>query len=105
MTSVKFFYDLGAISGFEVKGHCTTDSDDVLGKIVCSAVSSAAYMAANTVIEIIKEEAHVSVDDARMVLRVKNPSKETETVLGGFKLHIEQLAEQYSSNIKVYSEV
>ncbi len=105
MTSVKFFYNLESLCGFEIKGHSTQSSDDEIGEIVCSAVSSAAYMVANTVIEVIKADARVSVDDALMILKVSEPSDEVITVLKGFKLHIEQLAEQYSSNIKVYSEV
>ncbi len=105
MTCVKFLYDQQGICGFEVKGHSTVDSDDQNGKIVCSAVSSAAYMTANTVIEVIKDSPHVSVSDAEMLLRVKNPTDTTVAVLKGFKLHIEQLAQQYSNNIKVYSEV
>ncbi len=105
MTSVKIFYDQTQICGFEVSGHSTVSVDDQNGKIVCSAVSSAAYMAANTIIEIIKDNPLVSVSDAEMVLKVKNPSDKTVAVLRGFKLHIEQLAEQYSNNIKVYSEV
>ncbi|MBE6797872.1 MAG: ribosomal-processing cysteine protease Prp [Ruminococcaceae bacterium] len=105
MTCVKFFSNLGVINGFEIKGHSSKNSDDELGKIVCSAVSSAAYMTANTITEVIKASAKIKVDDALMVLRVDEPSGEVITVLKGFRLHIEQLAEQYSSNIKVYSEV
>lgn len=105
MTSVKFFSNLGALCGFEIKGHSSKNSDDEFGKIVCSAVSSAAYLTANTITEIIKAEADIKVDDALMFVKVENPSKEVQIVLSGLKLHIEQLAEQYSKNIKIYSEV
>ncbi len=92
------------IIGFSINGHSSKNSDDEFGKIVCSAVSSAAYMAANTILEIIGDKAQVEVSEAKMELKLNKPSNETDIVLKGFKLHIEQLAEQYSNNIKI-SEV
>ena len=53
MTRVKFLFKNGSLSGYEIKGHSTNCVDDLEGKIVCSAVSSAAYMTANTITEII----------------------------------------------------
>ncbi|MBO5726643.1 MAG: ribosomal-processing cysteine protease Prp [Clostridia bacterium] len=105
MTSVKFFTNLGTLYWFEIKGHSSKNCDDQNGKIVCAAVSSAAYLTANTIIEVIKADADVRVDDALMTVKVENPSDEVQIVLKGLKLHIEQLAEQYSKNIRIYSEV
>ncbi len=105
MTSVKFFYDRSILNGFSVAGHSTVSCDDENGKLVCSAISSAAYLVANTVTEIIGDTAEIDLDDALMVLRVNKPSDKTVALLKGFKLHIEQLAVQYSNSIKVYSEV
>lgn len=93
------------IVGFSISGHSSFDCDDLEGKIVCSAVSSAAYMTANTIIEIIGDEAEVRVDDALMVIRVKNPTNKTIAVLEGFRLHIEQLSLQYKDRISILSEV
>ena len=104
MTKVKFFLDGETVIGFSIKGHSTKNSADQSGKLVCSAVSSAAYMAANTILEIIGDSATVEVNEALMEIRVENPKEDTKVVLKGFKLHIEQLAEQYSNNIKI-SEV
>ena len=92
-------------NGFSVKGHCTTDASDELGKQVCASVSSAAYMVANTIIEVIKDNPVVDVTDAEMVLEVKNPSEKTAVVIEGFKIHMQQLAEQFPNCIKVYLEV
>ena len=64
MTSVKFLADGKGLYGFEISGHSSKNSDDEIGKIVCAAVSSAAYMAANTVIEIIGDRYSADVDDA-----------------------------------------
>ena len=72
------------------------------GKIVCAAVSSAAYMAANTVTEIIGDRAETEIDDAVMKCRVINPSDAAVKVLEGLKFHLEQLSGQYGSNIKIY---
>ena len=105
MTSVKFLVDGKGLYGFEVSGHSSIDCDDETGKIVCSAVSSACYMAANTIIEIIGDECEAVVDDAKMYVSVNSPSKETITVLEGLKLHLIELSKQYSKRIKITTEV
>lgn len=105
MTSVKFLSDKENLYGFEIKGHSSFDCDDIEGKIVCSAVSSAAYMAANTVTEIIGDECKAVVDDALMRIEVKNPSSSTVTVLKGLKLHLNELSKQYGNRIKITTEV
>ncbi len=86
-------------------GHCTADNNDEQGRLVCASVSSAAYMTANTITEIIGDKADIEVDEGKMTLGVKNPSDKTLTVLEGFRLHIQQLEEQYKDCIKVYLEV
>lgn len=103
MTKV-VFYTGEKLLGFSVSGHSTESANDQNGRLVCAAVSSAAYMAANTVLEIIGDKSNVTVSDGEMELRLKNPTAETQIVLEGFKLHITELAKQYSNNIKI-SEV
>ena len=105
MTRVKFLSKDESLSGFEIKGHSSRDCDDFEGKIVCAAVSSAAYMAANTITEIIGDECDADVQDAKMFFRVKNPGQNTIAVLEGFKLHITELSKQYSKRIKITTEV
>ena len=102
MTKAKFFADENGPYGFEISGHCSVDGDDETGRIVCAAVSSAAYMAANTIIEVIGCNYSADIDEAHMRFTVKNPDSIALAVLKGFKLHIEQLAGQYDSNIKIY---
>ncbi|MBR6532868.1 MAG: ribosomal-processing cysteine protease Prp [Clostridia bacterium] len=101
MTSVKFLADKDSY-GFEISGHSSCDCDDEFGKIVCAAVSSAAYMAANTVTEIIGDKADIEVDDGKMLFVCKNPSDATVKVLLGLKLHLTALSEDYSNNLKIY---
>ena len=69
--------------------------------VVCAAVSSAAYMAANTVTEVIGANAAAKADEGSMVIRIDNPDKRTETVLRGFELHLTELSKQYPENIKI----
>ncbi len=102
MTSVKFLIEDKVLVGFELSGHCSKSSDDVLGKIVCAAVSSAAYLTANTVTEIIGDKAEVFEADAKMRFKVLNPSTSSVAVLEGLKLHLQELSYQYSNNIIIY---
>lgn len=94
-------------NGFSVFGHCTADANDELGRLVCASVSSAAYMAANTITDVVKDKADVFVNEqsGEMVLKLFAPKHETKVVLEGFALHIKQLSEQYPDCIKVISEV
>ncbi len=94
--------DSKGLYGFEISGHSSKNSDDEIGKIVCAAVSSAAYMAANTVIEIIGDEYSADIDDAKMIFKVKNPSEKTVAVLKGLKLHLKELSNQYGNNIRLH---
>lgn len=105
MSEVIFLTDGNDLCGFKITGHCSSDGTDEAGKIVCSAVSSAAYMAANTITEIITDKAEIEVNDAFMRCIVKSPSRESVKVLKGLQLHLKELARQYSSNIKIYGGV
>ena len=105
MTSVKFLSKGESLYGFEIKGHSSSDCDDVEGKIVCSAVSSVAYMTANTITEIIGDKCDITVDDALMRIKVITPSEKTIAVLEGLKLHLTELSKQYSKRIRIYTEV
>lgn len=102
MTSVKFLADSKGLYGFEISGHCSVDGDDEIGKIVCSAVSSAAFMAANTITEIIGDKADAEVDEALMRFKVKNPKDASVKILEGLRLHLTELSDQYSNNITIF---
>ena len=102
MTRVKFSADEKGLYGFEISGHSSKDGDDEVGKIVCAAVSSAAYMAANTVTDVIGDKAEAFIDDAEMRFYVKEPSICTVKVLEGLRLHLTELSKQYGSNITIH---
>ncbi len=105
MTSVRFWVGKDGPYGFEMKGHSTLDCDDAEGKLVCASISSAVYMAANTVTEIIGDEAEVEVEDGFMRFKVINPSPATVTVLSGLELHLKELSSDYKENLRIITEV
>ena len=100
MTRVKFLAD-EKLYGFKISGHSSRNCDDEVGKTVCAAVSSAAYMAANTITEIIGDKADSKVSDGEMLFTAENPSDESVKVLLGLKLHLTELSMQYGNNIKI----
>lgn len=106
MTEVKFFGQ-DPIKGFEISGHCTADANDLNGKLICSSVSSAAYLTSNTLTEVVGAEAEIEVDDESGYMSVKLKSKfqESQVTLKGLEIHLKQLAKQYRNHLKVYSEV
>lgn len=101
MTKVRFFADEKGLYGFEINGHSSKNCDDEIGKIICAAVSSAAYMAANTVTEIIGDKAAADVSDGAMRFEVTTPCDKTRAVLEGLRLHLGELSAEYGSNIVI----
>ncbi len=89
------FYRQGkALKGFTVKGHSgqSTCGNDV----VCASVSSAAYMTANTITDVIGADAYIKVADGYMRLVLsKEQSSDIQTLLEGFLLHVKSLACDY----------
>ena len=97
MIKATFFKNKGIISGFLIKGHSGYAEEG--SDVICASVSSAAYMAANTLTEIVGARADIDVDDGYLRLTVKEPSEKTEIVLQGLELHISTLAQDYDEYI------
>ncbi len=94
MTKVTFYFENDVPYGFSISGH--SDFADEGSDIVCSAISSATYMVANTITEVLKVDAKIKVSDAKMKLTVKKEQIHiTKDILLGLKLHLEALEEQY----------
>ena len=91
------------LTGFTVKGHSGTAQRG--SDIVCAAVSSAAYMAVNTLTEIVNAETEIEEKDGFLHCSVLNGSDNARIVLEGFRLHMEQLQEEYPRAIKITTEV
>lgn len=99
MIKVNFFTSGKDIVGFEISGH--SDSAEAGSDIICSAVSSAAYMAANTITEIVRCKAEADISDGYMSFYVRSDLSDAQQILEGLKLHLEALAADYPDNIKV----
>ena len=100
MTTAKFLFSDETIVSFELSGHsgageCGTD-------IVCSAVSSAVYMAANTILEIMKIEAEAEVTEGyfKFTMNFKDAQK-SKVITDGLYLHLSELESQYPNNLKL----
>lgn len=106
MIDAEFFVNSsGEILGFHLSGHA--EMDDYGRDVVCAFVSSAAYMAANTITDIIHAEADVSADDGDMCVMVaKKDAVLCRDILDGLKLHLLNTQEQYPEFLNVnYTEV
>lgn len=99
MIRANFFTSGKDIVGFEISGH--SGSAEAGSDIICSAVSSAAYMAANTITEIVKCKAEADISDGYMSFYVRSDLSDAQQILEGLKLHLEALAADYPDNIKV----
>ena len=99
MIRVKFLIGNKQLTGFEIKGHAMFAESG--SDVVCAAVSSAAYMAANTITEIIGAKADASAEDGMMRVSLNQSDEQTETVLRGLELHLTELSKQYPENIKI----
>ena len=100
MISVVFFNDSGSLGGFRLSGHAGPAQSG--HDIVCAAVSSAAYLTANTVTDVAGIPADVTEKDGFLELKVAPQDAATvRDVLEGFRLHMTQLAEQYPQQITI----
>ncbi len=90
----------GTILGFRLTGHAETAEygQDTL----CAFVSSAAYMTANTITEVIRADACAQADDGYMYVRVsEQDAPKCREILAGFQLHLLGTEEQYPEYLKV----
>ncbi|MBQ6935233.1 MAG: ribosomal-processing cysteine protease Prp [Clostridia bacterium] len=104
MTKATFYFDGDVPYGFLITGHSgfAEEGED----IVCASVSSASYMVANTITEILKVNAEINVNDARMKLIVNKEQRHiTKDILLGLKLHLDSLAEDYPKFLETLTEV
>ena len=102
MISVDFYtLPQGGLVGFRLEGHAGMGSTGEA--IVCAAVSSAAYMAANTITDVLfVTPLSLHAEEGEMALRIGGRDEPAcRTVLLGLKLHLLGLEEQYPEAISV----
>ncbi len=100
MITAKFIFGKNSlITGFEISGH--SDYSRQGSDIICASVSSAAYMTANTITDVIDLPADIKTDDGYMLLKLCDGDAEKSAyILRGFMLHIEELQKEYPQYIK-----
>ena len=99
MIRVRFTTADGLLSGFTVKGHANAG---VYGQdIVCAAVSSAAYMTANTITDVLCQPADITVDEGYMSLLITGDLPTCQAVLAGFRLHIQAMQQEYPQGVQL----
>ncbi len=100
MTQARFQLHDGLIEGFTLAGH--SGAGEAGFDVVCAAISSAAYLTANTVTEICRCRAEVQERNGYLQVQVAPEDiARCQDILAGFRLHMEQLQQQYSEWIQV----
>ena len=101
MIQADFFVNAsGELTGFRITGH--SGAAEAGSDIVCAAVSSAAYLVANTVSDVLGAEARITADEGYMSVRVADRDvRGCRVLLEGLKLHLLGLEEQYPKSIQV----
>ena len=97
MIRVRFKTAQDSLCGFRITGHAGAGEQGQ--DIVCAAVSSAAYMTANTLTDILGATAAITVEDGLMDLTVTDRLDACQPTLAGFQLHIQALHDAYPDRV------
>ena len=100
MIKVEFF-GTEPIRGFHIQGHSEMNPGGP--EILCAAVSSAAYMTANTVTDVMRLEPELQVSEGDMYLKVKTEqeAEQCRVLFDGLELHLREIAKDYPKYLKV----
>ena len=100
MIKVEFF-GTEPVYGFHITGH--SDINPEGPEILCAAVSSAAYMTANTVTDVLHLDPELQVSDGDMLLKVKTEqeAEQCRVLFDGLQLHLREIAKDYPKYLKV----
>ena len=99
MIKINFTQCDGLLTGFECKGHSM--SAPAGQDIICAFVSSACFMTANTVTEVMGIDADTAATDGYMRLEINQSPEHAQDILKGLMLHLTELEKDYPNNIKV----
>ena len=102
MTKVVFYEKDEKLTGFLIKDHSGYEEEGY--DIVCASVSSAAYLTANTLTEIVGAKADIDLREAYFRFMLKDKLEESENHLKGLKLHLESLAGDYKDFVSCKTE-
>lgn len=99
MIKITFIKRDDLITAFECKGHSNTA--EYGSDVLCAFVSSACFMACNTVTEVIGLDADTGATDGYMRLEINTSPAKAQDILKGLLLHLTELQKDYPDNIKV----
>lgn len=100
MTKVCFLFDGDVVMSLTASGHSGAGAEG--SDIVCSAVSSALYMAVNTITDVLMLSPQIEIDEGFMKVQMNfYQAQKAKTVTDGLWLHLNGLAEQYPRNLKL----
>ena len=102
MITVTIYKHSGQYRGFRCEGHAGYAEEGY--DIVCASVSSAAYLTANTLTEIVGAKADIKVEEAYLKFILKDKLEEAQAHLKGLRLHLESLAGDYDEYITCKTE-
>ncbi len=97
MIKAKFFNQGDLLTGFEISGHGGGEEGT---DIICASVSSAVYMTANAITDVLFVDADIKVEDGYLYFKIE-PLSEAQAILKGLQLHLISLSKDYPKNIKV----
>ena len=91
------------VCGFLIKGHA--DYGEYGNDIVCAAVSSAVYLVANTITEIVHGDCKIVEKDGYFSLSMREYSGTASAMLDGLRLHLTELSKDYPQFVTITTEV
>lgn len=102
MIRVQFLKEGDLLTGFECKGHSGTAESGQ--DVICAFVSSACYLTANTVTEVLGLPAEAKDAEGYMRLTIHQSPEKAQDILKGMQLHLTELAKQYPEIIRIKTE-
>ena len=101
MTTVTFFREGSAITGFRAAGH--SGNAPAGEDVVCAAISSAVGLAECAISDILKLPAEVVVDEetTEVSVRLSEPFETAQPVLQALCLYLTRLAGEYPRFLKI----
>ena len=102
MTKIVCYEKDDKLTGFLIKDHSGYEVEGY--DIVCASVSSAAYLTANTLAEIVGAKADIDLKEAYFSFTLEDKIDEGQSHLKGLKLHLESLAQDYNEYITCKTE-
>ncbi len=100
MTKAEFLFRGDTVISIELSGH--SGYGEAGGDIVCSAVSSAVYMTANTISEIMHLPLETEISDGYLKIQMDfDTARKARVLSDGLYLHLTELEKQYPDYLKI----